>query len=76
MEKSNIGAAVPVNGSGVYTTIFTITNASGPYMVTALFMPSTAAVAASSSSNILTVTRVDARVTPSSTNPQTVQERV
>ena len=66
------GSPVPVSGAGTYTTSYTIDKAAGPYPITAT-MTSTASLnlaSDSSGSNILTVSKEDATITPSAGNPQ------
>ena len=72
----NAGAAIVVDGGGTYTTSYTITQGAGPYTITAILTPTTPTVTGSSDNNLLTVSKEDATVTPSSTNPLAVQVSV
>ena len=61
-----------VAGSGTYTCGYTITQPAGTYTITAT-LTSNSSVQGSSGNNTLAVTKEDATVTPSNTNPTTVQ---
>jgi hypothetical protein len=67
------GAAIPVSGAGTYTTSYTIGLAQGNYTISAAFTSGTPLASNSSGSNTLAVSRENATMTPSSTNPQAVQ---
>jgi sugar lactone lactonase YvrE len=62
-----------MTGSGTYTCGYTITQPAGTYAITATLTSTDSSVQGSSGNNTLTVTKEDATVTPSNTNPSTVQ---
>jgi hypothetical protein len=71
-QVSNVNAcSVPVTGSGTYSCSYTITQATGTYSIAATLTSSS--VQGSAGSSMLTVTKEDATVVPSATNPSTVQ---
>lgn len=66
-------ATVPVNGSGTYSTPYTIANAPGSPAITANFVSSNPYFQNSSGSNTLTVSKEDASVAFPNTNPYSVK---
>jgi hypothetical protein len=73
VNGANAGGPVTVNGAGVYTVPYTITQAQGPYNVNAVFSGATAGILGSYANNGLTVSAENANVTPSANNPMAVQ---
>jgi len=65
--------SVAVNGNGSYSMPYTVTNAAGNHTTTAKFVSSNPYFENSSGTNTLTVSKENAIVTPSSSNPLTVQ---
>jgi Fungalysin metallopeptidase (M36)/Bacterial Ig-like domain (group 3) len=68
-----VGGPVPVNGPGTVTLPATVTLASGSYPIAASFTSSNPYYQNSSGSNTLTVTKENAIVTPSASNPISVK---
>ena len=68
VDGNPVGAAVPVNSSGVATTSFTANLPAGPHTITAAFTSTNAAFLNNSNTGTLTVTREDAVVTPAAAN--------
>ncbi len=66
-------ATVAVNGTGNYTTSYTITNAPGNHTITANFISSNPYFASSNGGNTLTVSKEDATATFPATNPGSVK---
>ncbi len=71
VNGGNAGVAT-VNAAGVATVSYSIQLGAGPYTIAAQFVSTNPAFANSAGSNTLTVTRENATVTPSSTNPFSV----
>jgi len=73
VDGNPVGAAVAVNSSGVATTSYTVDVAAGAHTITAAFTSTNSAFLNSSNTGTLTVSREDADVTPSATNPFAVK---
>lgn len=73
VDGNPVGPPVAVNSSGVATTSYTANIPAGPHTITAAFTSTNSAFLNSSNTGTLTVTREDADVTPSSTNPFAVK---
>ena len=73
VDGNPVGAAVAVNSSGVATTSYTVDVPAGPHTITAAFTSTNAAFLNSSNTGTLTVSREDADVSPSATNPFAVK---
>jgi len=71
--NGNAAGTAPVNASGVASVPYSVQLAAGSYPITAQFVSSNPAFANSGGGNTLTVTRESATVTPSSSNPFSVQ---
>lgn len=67
-----VGAAIAVSGAGPYTASYVIPFGQGSQLISAAFTSSTPTVENSSDSATLTVSREDATVTPSGSNPAVV----
>ena len=67
-----VGSPVQVTGAGPYTTSYGITLGQGSHTISAVFTSDTPLVEGSNDSAALTVSREDAMVTPSSSNPAVV----
>jgi subtilisin family serine protease len=73
IDGNPVGAPVPVDSSGVATTSYTVDVGAGPHTITATFTSTNSAFLNSSNTGTLTVSREDATVTPSSSNPDAVK---
>src|ERR1700752_2814598 len=73
VDGNPVGAPVAVNSSGVATTSYTITVPAGAHTITAAFTSTNSAFLNGSNTGTLTVTKEDAEVTPSATNPFAVK---
>lgn len=72
VNGASVGSA-PVNSSGVATLAYTITQQQGGYTIGATFASTSAAFTGSNGSNTLTVSKEDAAVAPSASNPSSVK---
>ena len=77
VNGTNVGGPVAVNGSGTYSSpvAYVIAQGQGTYTgaITAVFTSTTIGILGSSGANNLVVSREDATVTPSASNPLAVQ---
>ena len=73
VDGNPVGGPVAVNSSGVATTSYTVVVPAGPHTITAAFTSTNTAFLNSSNTGTLTVSREDAEVTPSSSNPFAVK---
>jgi subtilisin family serine protease len=73
VDGNAVGAAVPVDSSGVATTSYTVDVGAGAHTITAAFTSTNSAFLNSSNTGTLTVSREDATVNASSGNPFAVQ---
>jgi subtilisin family serine protease len=73
VDGNAVGAAVAVNSSGVATTSYTVNLPAGAHTITAAFTSTNAAFLNNSNTGTLTVSREDANVSPSATNPFAVK---
>jgi hypothetical protein len=73
VDGNPVGAPVAVNSSGVATTSYTVDVPAGPHTITAAFTSTNPAFLNASNTGTLTVSREDATVTPSNTNPDAVK---
>lgn len=73
VDGNPVGSPVAVNSSGVATTSYTVDVGAGAHTITAAFTSTNSAFLNSSNTGTLTVSREDADVTPSATNPFAVK---
>src|SRR6185436_14377630 len=73
VDGNPVGSAVAVNSSGVATTSYTVDVGAGSHTITAAFTSTNSAFLNSSNTGTLTVSREDADVAPSATNPFAVK---
>jgi hypothetical protein len=73
VDGNPVGAAVAVDSSGVATTSYTVGVGAGAHTITAAFTSTNSAFLNSSNTGTLTVSKEDAEVTPSNTNPAAVK---
>ncbi|HYH84774.1 MAG TPA: post-COAP-1 domain-containing protein [Pyrinomonadaceae bacterium] len=73
VDGNPVGAPVPVDSGGVATTSYTIDVAAGPHTITAAFTSTNSAFLNSSNTGTLTVSKEDADVSPSASNPGAVK---
>ncbi len=73
VDGTAVGSAVAVNSSGVATTSYTVDVGAGAHTITAAFTSTNSAFLNSSNTGTLTVSKEDANVTPSATNPFAVK---
>lgn len=68
VDGNPVGAAVPVNSSGVATTSYVVNIPAGPHTITAAYTSTNTAFLNSSNTGTLTVAREDADVSPAAAN--------
>jgi hypothetical protein len=73
VDGNPVGSPVAVNSSGVATKSYTIDVGAGSHTITAAFTSTNSAFLGSSNTGTLTVSKEDAVVTPSATNPFAVK---
>lgn len=73
VDGNPVGGPVAVNSSGEATTSYTVTVPAGAHTITAAFTSTNTAFLNSSNTGTLTVSREDADVSPSATNPFAVK---
>src|SRR5678816_1309362 len=73
VDGNPVGSPVAVNSSGVATTSYTVDVGAGAHTITAAFTSTNSAFLNSSNTGTLTVSKEDATVTPSATNPFAVK---
>lgn len=73
VDGSPVGSPVAVNSSGVATTSYTVDVGAGAHTITAAFTSTNSAFLNSSNTGTLTVSKEDADVSPSATNPFAVK---
>jgi subtilisin family serine protease len=73
IDGSPVGAAVPVDSGGVAMTSYTVNVAAGSHTITAAFSSTNSGFLNSSNTGTLTVSREDATVSASGSNPDAVK---
>ena len=73
VDGNPVGSPVAINSSGVATTSYTVDVGAGAHTITAAFTSTNSAFLNSSNTGTLTVSKEDATVTPSATNPFAVK---
>lgn len=72
VNGSNAGPAIPITGSGTYTTPYDVGLAAGSYPITANLTSASSFASSSSGAGTLLVTKEDMTIVPAPTNPQLV----